>query len=112
MPPDGNLFAAIPPSLPAELIEPLAAAGAVRVERIVSRGHASPPGSWYDQDRDEFVLLVSGAARLLFEGDPGPVELRPGDHLTIPARRRHRVEWTTPDGPTVWLAVHCEGSPR
>ena len=105
----GNLFAAIPPSLPAELVETLTSSAAVRVERIVSRGHASPDGFWYDQDRDEFVLLVAGAARLRFEGDPEPVELGPGDHLTIPARRRHRVEWTTPDGPTVWLAVHYEG---
>src|SRR6478752_7531392 len=101
-----NVFAAIPPALPVELVEVLAASAAVRVERIVSRGHASPDGFWYDQDRDEFVLLVAGAARLRFEGEPDPVVLSPADHLTIPARRRHRVEWTTPDGPTVWLAVH------
>lgn len=104
----GNLFAAIPPSLPAELVETLASSAAVRVERIVSRGHARDDGFWYDQARDEFVLLVAGAARLRFEGDE-PVELRAGDYLTIPAHRRHRVEWTTPDGPTVWLAVHYEG---
>jgi cupin 2 domain-containing protein len=105
----GNLYAGIPSSLPAELVEPLAASAAIRVERIVSHGHASPDGFWYDQDRDEFVLLVAGAARLRFEGEADPVALGPGDYLTIPARRRHRVEWTTPDGPTVWLAVHYEG---
>ena len=86
-----NLFADLPGHLPAELTTVLMDTGRVRVERIVSRGHASPPGFWYDQDRDEFVLLVSGAARLLFEDDPGPVELRPGDYVTIPAHRRHRV---------------------
>ena len=106
MPPDGNLFAAIPPSLPAELVEPLAAAGAVRVERIVSRGHASPPGFWYDQPHGEWVVLLRGAARVLFEGAEKPIELRPGDWLDIPAHRRHRVEWTDPAMPTVWLAVH------
>jgi cupin 2 domain-containing protein len=102
-----NLFGDLPGDLPEELIEPLVRAGAVRVERIVSRGHASPPGFWYDQPRPEWVVLLAGAARLRFEGE-GPVELRPGDHLSIPAGRRHRVEWTTPDGPTVWLAVHYE----
>ncbi len=81
----------------------------MRVERIVSHGHTSPPGFWYDQPRHEWVALLAGAAALRFEGDGAPVELRPGDSLTIPAGRRHRVEWTTPDEPTVWLAVHYEG---
>lgn len=98
-----NLFADLPADLPAELTQTLAAGPGVRVERIVSHGHASPPGFWYDQDETEWVLVVRGAARLRFED--GAVELRPGDHVTIPARRRHRVEWTTPDEPTVWLAV-------
>ena len=98
-----NLFADLPAELPAELTEMLAAGPGVRVERIVSRGHASPPGFWYDQAEDEWVLVVRGAARLCFED--GAVELRPGDHLTIPAGRRHRVEWTSPDEPTIWVAV-------
>jgi cupin 2 domain-containing protein len=98
-----NLFAGLPAELPAELIQTLAAGPGVRVERIVSRGHASPPGFWYEQAEDEWVLLVRGAARLRFED--GAVELRPGDHLTIPAGCRHRVEWTSPDEPTVWVAV-------
>jgi cupin 2 domain-containing protein len=80
----------------------------VRVERIVSFGHASPPGFWYDQPWHEWVVLLTGAARVLFEGDSAPVQLGPGDSLDIPAGRRHRVEWTAPDGPTVWLAVHYE----
>lgn len=101
-----NLFADLPSSLPVELVQTLSAAPGVRVERIVSHGHTSPPGYWYDQPQHEWVALLTGAARLLFEGDEGPIEMRPGDHLTIPAHRRHRVEWTTPDGPTVWLAVH------
>jgi cupin 2 domain-containing protein len=98
-----NLFAGLPAELTAELIQPLAAGPGVRVERIVSRGHASPPGFWYDQAEDEWVLVVRGAARLRFED--GAIELRPGDHLRIPAGRRHRVEWTSPDEPTVWVAV-------
>jgi cupin 2 domain-containing protein len=98
-----NLFADLPVELPAELTHTLAAGPGVRVERIVSRGHASPPGFWYDQEEAEWVLVVRGAARIRFED--GGVELRPGDHFTIPARRRHRVEWTAQDEPTVWLAV-------
>jgi cupin 2 domain-containing protein len=50
---------------------------------------------------------LKGAARLRFEDEV--VEMGPGDHVNIPARRKHRVEWTTPDEPTVWLAVHFEG---
>jgi cupin 2 domain-containing protein len=104
-----NLFAGLSADLPAELTQTLAAGPGVRVERIVSRGHASPPGFWYDQDEAEWVLVVRGAARLRFED--GTVELRPGDHLAIPARRRHRVEWTTPDEPTVWVAVFYQVAP-
>jgi cupin 2 domain-containing protein len=100
-----NLFRDLPPHAPDEVVEELVSAGTVRIERIVSFGHASPPGFWYDQSQHEWVVLLSGAARLRFEGDERLVELSPGDHLTIPAGRRHRVEWTTPDEPTVWLAV-------
>ena len=104
-----NLFADLPADLSAELTQTLADGPGVRVERIVSRGHASPPGFWYDQDEAEWVLVVRGAARIRFED--GCVELRPGDHVTIPAHRRHRVEWTTPDEPTVWLAVYYPAAP-
>ncbi|MEJ2383328.1 MAG: cupin domain-containing protein [Xanthomonadales bacterium] len=100
-----NLFAGIPDDLPAELVDVLLRAGDVEIERIVSRGHASPPDGWYDQARDEFVVLLRGAARLEF-GDGTVVRLAPGDWLNIPAHRRHRVAWTDPDRDTVWLAVH------
>jgi cupin 2 domain-containing protein len=102
----GNLFAEIPSDLPEELFETLAAAASCRVERIVSRGHASPPGFWYDQDQHEWVVVLRGAARLRIEGRPEALELKPGDYVSIPAHQRHRVEWTTPEGPTIWLAVH------
>jgi cupin 2 domain-containing protein len=98
-----NLLASLPATLPDELTETLVQAKHVRIERIVSEGHASPDGFWYDQDENEFVLLVQGAAQLRFEDSV--VEMRPGDWFDIPAHRRHRVEWTTPDERTVWLAV-------
>jgi cupin 2 domain-containing protein len=77
----------------------------VRIERIVSSGQSTPPGEWMDQAWDEWVLLVAGRAGLTLEGDE-PLTLQPGDHLLIPAHRRHRVDWT--ETPTVWLAVHFE----
>ena len=77
----------------------------LRVERIVSLGQASPPGFWYDQAEGEWVLLLAGAARLRFADEPEARLLGPGDWLDIAPHRRHRVDWTDPASPTVWLAV-------
>jgi len=104
-----NLYDDIPEALPDELFDVIASAGSVEIERIVSRGHASPAAGWYDQARDEFVLLLRGAARLEFEHG-SPVDMAAGDWLNIPAHRRHRVAWTDPDRDTVWLAVHYDPS--
>jgi cupin 2 domain-containing protein len=92
----------------AEVIQTLLKGAAVRIERIVSYGHASPEGFWYDQDEHEWVVVLHGAARLRFADQDEPLEMRPGDYVHIPAHRPHRVEWTTADGPTVWLAVHYD----
>jgi cupin 2 domain-containing protein len=101
-----NLFSALPSKLPVKLVLRLAESKHVRIERIVSTGHASPKGFWYDQQEAEWVVVLKGEAKLLLQGDAQPIHLKPGDHVTIPAHRRHRVEWTTPNEPTVWLAVH------
>lgn len=100
-----NLFAAIPEALPHELIETLLASGGMKIERIVSLGHSSPPGFWYDQPQHEWVVLLAGAAVVHFENE-SPISLCPGDFLDIPPHRRHRVESTDPYAPTIWLAVH------
>ena len=102
----GTLFTSLPPELPEEIFDTLAASGDVRIERIVSRGHASPTDFWYDQDTDEFVLLVQGRAGLSIEGGADTIILEPGDYLIIKAHVRHRVEWTDPGMDTIWLAVH------
>ncbi len=99
-----NLFADLPGHLPDELFTTLLDAAEVRIERIVSHGHASPEGFWYDQDQDEWVVVLKGQARLRFQD--GQIELEPGDFVNIPARKKHRVEWTAPNEPTIWLAVH------
>jgi cupin 2 domain-containing protein len=100
-----NLFQDIPESLQAELIEQLVAAPFVRIERIVSRGHSSPPGFWSDQDEHEWVVVLAGQAQLQIEGRKQPVVLGPGDTCNLPAHMKHRVAWTVPDQDTIWLAV-------
>ena len=100
-----NLFAGIPTSLPDELSEILLSRQGLRIERIVSHGHASPENFWYDQAEDEWILLLAGSASLQFEDEAKPRTLRPGDHLHIPAHRRHRVDWTAADTDSIWLAV-------
>ena len=98
-----NIFAAIPPVITDEVFQTLVSTGAMRIERIVSLGHSSPPDFWYDQEEHEWVVLLQGAARLKVESEV--VQLRPGDFLNIAAHQKHRVEWTTPHEPTIWLAV-------
>jgi len=102
----GNLFAGVPARLDTERFDALVEAEGLRVERIVSTGQTTPEGEWFDQHRDEWVVLLAGAAELLFEGEAGPRALAPGDWLRIPAHTRHRVTRTDPDRPTVWLALH------
>jgi cupin 2 domain-containing protein len=101
-----NLFADIPARLADEEITTLLSSPTLRIERIVSRGHASPPGFWYDQPQAEWVIVLAGTARLRFEGDAADTPLAAGDCMHIAAHRRHRVEWTDPAQVTVWLAVH------
>ena len=102
----GTILSSLPKNAPQEQITALLATGHVRIESIVSHGHASPEKFWYDQDWAEWVVVVQGAAELLFEGESAPRVLRPGDYVHIPPHARHRVTATDPDQPTVWLAVH------
>ena len=101
----GNLLRDLPDSRAGEVTDALLAVPGLRIERIVSLGQVSPPGFWYDQSEAEWVLLLKGAARLRFADEPGERVLGPGDWLHIAAHRRHRIEWTDPAQPTVWLAV-------
>lgn len=98
-----NIFDNLPQHLPRELVQILIRAADVRIERIISHGHASPADFWYDQAQHEWVIVLKGAARLQFED--AMVEMNPGDFINIPAFKKHRVDWTTPDEPTVWLGV-------
>ena len=101
-----NFFASIPEHLPEELFNCIVKRENVHIERIVSKGHITPAGHWYDQAWDEWVMLLAGQATLIYEQEPGIFNLNAGDYLLIPAHTRHRVEWTPPDVNTIWLAIH------
>lgn len=101
----GNLYAGLVHDAAEERFEPLLAREGVLIERIVSTGQASAPGFWYDDAREEWVVLLSGAATLEFEGAP-PRRLLPGDYVRLPPHCRHRVSWTDPAVPSVWLAIY------
>ena len=100
-----NLLRDLPDTRATEIADALVTRPGLRIERIVSFGQASPEGFWYDQDEVEWVLLLAGAASLRFEDEPEAHLLGSGDWLEIAAHRRHRVEWTDPAKPTIWLAV-------
>lgn len=99
-----SLFTDLPSQLPDELFTTLLEAVNVRIERIVSHGHVSPRDFWYDQVQHEWIVVLKGSARLRLED--ASIEMKPGDFVNIPAHKKHRVDWTTPDEPTIWLAVH------
>ena len=100
-----NLLSPLSDARGCERIDRLLTRPGLRVERIVSHGQASPPGFWYDQDEGEWVLVIAGAARLRFADEIEARLLEPGDWVDIVPHRRHRVEWTDPATPTVWLAL-------
>ena len=103
--PPGNLLRDLPDARGGEVTEILLTAPEMRIERIVSLGQASSPGFWYDQGEAEWVLLLAGRARLRFADESGDRVLGPGDFVQIAPHRKHRVEWTDPAAPTVWLAI-------
>jgi len=103
-----NLLSSLPDTSVGEITEVLLSARGVRLERIVSHGQVSPPGYWYDQDEAEWVLVLNGSARLAIAGEREDRLLRGGDALFLPAHCRHRVTWTDPDIPTVWLALFID----
>jgi cupin 2 domain-containing protein len=104
----GNLFTNVPCRLPDEQFMTLLQTPSVRIERIVSTGHATAPDEWYDQDHAEWVVVLAGSAALVFEGEAQPRRLEPGSYVHIAPHVRHRVAWTDPSQPTVWLAVRYQ----
>lgn len=100
-----NIFEALPETLDTEVFNTLVDSDQVKIERIISRGQQSPESGWYDQDKNEWLIVLTGEALLLF-ADGQSINMKAGDYLNIPAHKKHRVEWTTPETETIWLAVH------
>ena len=101
-----NLFSDIPLTIKKEIFEVISISRDVKIERIISKGQTTPAGEWYDQESNEFVVLLKGRASLIFEDNNEIYELKPGDCINIPAHTRHRVEWTDEKTISVWLAVY------
>ncbi len=101
-----NIFLDLPEVMIEEMSETILDSLDFRLERIISSGQMTLPGEWYNQNTNEWVILLSGSAGLLFEGEREACVMLPGDYVHIPAHRRHRVEWTDPEQKTVWLALH------
>lgn len=109
MPTFKNIINSLPTELTNETFDTLLTGNNIKIERIVSKGHTSPASGWYDQEGNEWVLVLDGAGRILFE-DGREVTMRQGDYLHIPAHEKHKVAWTDPDKLTIWLAVHYPAS--
>jgi len=99
-----NLLQSIPTDLSEEVFETLALGSQVKIERIISKGHSTPDKHWYDQQQDEWVMVLQGHGILEFENGIDQ-EMKAGDSINIPAHTRHRVKWTEPNEETIWLAV-------
>ena len=101
-----NIFSDIQKHVPDEILENILQTDQFKIERIISRGHSTADGKWYDQDKNEWVMVLKGSAGLLFEGNDKAVIMKTGDYINIPAHRKHRVEWTEPEEETIWLAIY------
>ncbi|HNQ62953.1 MAG TPA: cupin domain-containing protein [Syntrophorhabdaceae bacterium] len=101
-----NIFECLHKTDDDEYFETMLEANNFKLERIISNGQITPCGQWYDQERDEWVVLLTGAAVIMFEDEAEPIIMKPGDYINIPAHKRHRVEWTDQSQKTVWLALH------
>jgi len=98
-----NLLTNVPTAIPDEIFETIISNPNIKIERIISKGHKSEADFWYDQDKSEWILILKGEAKLQFEDKT--VHLKPGDYLNIAADQKHRIDWTTPEAETIWLAV-------
>ena len=100
-----NIFDAIPKNITAEIFDCLIDTENIQIERIVSKGQSSPDSGWYDQEKNEWLLVLKGEAILLF-ADNSSLTLTTGDYINIVAHKKHKVKWTDPDVETIWLAIH------
>jgi cupin 2 domain-containing protein len=101
-----NLFSNIPTQIPEELFETLSESDSIKIERIISKGQSTPSDEWLFQEWNEWVILLQGTAGIKFENEKDILVMKPGDYIFIPAKTRHRVEWTDAKDVSIWLALH------
>jgi len=99
-----NIFAEIPDELDNELVQVLQQSDNIKIQRIVSKGQVSPETGWYDQQQNEWVIVIKGEAVIAFEQTE--VAMQAGSYINIPAHTKHKVSWTHPDIETIWLVVY------
>ena len=102
-----NIFENIPKNLNNELFENLLTRDNLKIQKIVSFGNTTPKNEWYDQEDNEWVIVLKGEAVLSFE-EGEDIRLKKGDFINIPAHTKHRVSWTTKSEETIWLAIHYD----
>jgi cupin 2 domain-containing protein len=100
-----NIFLGIRNRSAEEIFETIIKTNQFKIERIISDGQSTDKGKWYDQDEDEWVILLRGSAGLLFESNNEEIIIKSGDYINIPAHQKHRIEWTDANEKTIWLAV-------
>ncbi len=100
----GNIFDSIPDNLDEEVFDFLLQNNHFKIERIISKDQSSPKFGWYNQDKNEWVIVLKGEALISFENDE-EVNLKVGSYLDIPAHTKHKVKWTDPETETIWLAI-------
>jgi cupin 2 domain-containing protein len=98
-----NLFNNIPGSIPDEIFETIISTSSIKIERIISKGQKSAPDFWYDQEQSEWILVLQGEARVQFEDKTRC--LASGDYINIAPHQKHRIDWTTSEEETIWLAI-------
>jgi len=99
-----NIFSAIPKDLDVEVLEQLVKSENITIERIISKGHKSPETGWYNQNQNEWVIVLQGKAIISFE-EESAITLESGDYVNIKPHQKHKVIWTDPSIETIWLAV-------
>lgn len=100
-----NIFDNLPDNLENEIFEDLQKSNNLKIERIISYGHFTPENEWYDQDKSEWVMIISGYGEILFEN--GTIKkMKAGDYILIPAHQKHKVIKTAKNEHTIWLAIH------
>ena len=87
-----------------EITSLLAVGKNTRIERIVSSGQVTPADFWYDQNQHEFVMVLQGEAKILFEENQEK-SFKQGDYLVIEKHVKHRVTYTSSHPKCIWLAI-------